>query len=299
MPGDDLIHIQLKKIIHAKKWKVVRQLTKVWEFPSYIPCVREAVVIKKERNKMKTRWCIQIDKFPITWEEEETLSLRQNSIFFKAVGGDLDKFKGEWIFKNHAEGTEVTVNIYLKLDIPVIRIFSEAHIKDLITRNFEAILESLENHMVSKRYAAYRRGDKGKISGFAILGHFYNFNHLVRCLKMLNPDFHIPSQEFLSSLFTMTPSFKIYDMKEFLSKTGTKTHGCFIVCTFIPEMLDKDVHAVYSKVVRACKLAEKQGVGIVALGGFTSMVGERLGHQISEEVDVSVTTGNTYTAALA
>jgi len=34
-----------------------------------------------------------------------------------------------------------------------------------------------------------------------------------------------------------------------------------------------------SKVVRACKLAEKNGVGIVTLGGFTSMVGEMLGRE--------------------
>jgi len=46
-------------------------------------------------------------------------------------------------------------------------------------------------------------------------------------------------------------------------------------------------------------MAEKSGVGIVTLGGLTSMVGERLGRKINEDVDVAITTGNTLTAALA
>jgi len=37
----------------------------------------------------------------------------------------------------------------------------------------------------------------------------------------------------------------------------------------------------------------------VTLGGFTSIVAERFGSKIIEEVDIPVTTGNTYAAALA
>ncbi|MFH0918340.1 MAG: NAD(P)-binding domain-containing protein, partial [Candidatus Omnitrophota bacterium] len=66
-----------------------------------------------------------------------------------------------------------------------------------------------------------------------------------------------------------------------------------------PDMIEKDVWAVYSKVVKACRIAEKHGVGIVTLGGFTSIVSERIGHQISQEVDVPITTGNNFTAAMA
>ena len=64
-------------------------------------------------------------------------------------------------------------------------------------------------------------------------------------------------------------------------------------------MIEQDVWTVFSKVVKACKVAEKAGVGIVTLGGFTSIVAERIGHEISKEVDVPVTTGNTFTAAMA
>jgi predicted amino acid dehydrogenase len=72
-----------------------------------------------------------------------------------------------------------------------------------------------------------------------------------------------------------------------------------VVATFIPEMIEKDIWTIFSKVVKACKIAEKYGVGVVTLGGFTSIVGERIGQEIAREVDVAVTTGNTFTAAMA
>ncbi|MCX5713459.1 MAG: NAD(P)-binding domain-containing protein, partial [Candidatus Omnitrophica bacterium] len=100
-------------------------------------------------------------------------------------------------------------------------------------------------------------------------------------------------------LYHITPSFKLCDIMNFKSKTGQSVNGCLVVATFIPDMIDRDVWVVFSKVVKACKLAEKNGVGIVTLGGFTSIVAERVGQEIANEVDVPVTTGNTFTAAMA
>jgi len=160
-------------------------------------------------------------------------------------------------------------------------------------------LDAVERRLISIRYTGYKEGDTTKIAGFGLIGHPYNFNHLIRYLKTLKPDFQIPSREFLGQIFTTSPSFKLCDILNFKSRTEQSTNGCLIVVTFIPDMLEKDPWAIYSKVVKACRLAEKGGVGIVSLGGFTSIVSERIGHSVSEEVDVAVTTGNTFTAALA
>jgi predicted amino acid dehydrogenase len=256
-------------------------------------------VLEKSRNVFKTKWRILVDGLPITWVEEDTLALRQNTIHFRAVEGDLKEFYGTWLFQDHPKGTQVSVNISLSVGIPGIKDFAEDYVKKLVTKNFELIVEALERRLVSQKYAGLKNGNADKVAVFGILGHFYNFNHLGRCLKMLNPDFKMPSREFLKGLFGISPSFKMYEMDEFRSKTGGTTHGCFILCTFIPDMVAEDTKAVYSKVVSACKIAEKSGVGIVTLGGFASMVGERLGAQVSDEVDIPITTGNTYTAALA
>lgn len=299
MQDKDLIEIQVSKIIPASKWRIVRLLTKVWEFPAYIPSVKEASVIQKKYNVMQTKWRVQVDGVPISWIEEDTLAFHENAIYFKAIEGDLAEFKGKWTFQEQPEGTEVIVNVQLKVGIPAIKDFADSYIKKLLTRNFEAILEALEHRLISIKYASFRKGDTEKVAGFGIIGHLYNLHHLEKCLKMLNPDFKIPSRDFLSQLFHLTPSFKLPDIIDFKSKTGQTVNGCLIVATFIPDMLEQDVWAVFSKVVRACKIAEKAGVGIVTLGGFTSIVAERMGQQIADEVDVAVTTGNTFTAAMA
>ncbi|HDZ76902.1 MAG TPA: hypothetical protein ENH41_02315 [Candidatus Omnitrophica bacterium] len=298
MPKDDLIHINISKVIHAQKSSIIRLATRVWEFPSYMPTVKEAKVLSRKHNTMKTKWRVQVDGVPISWVEEDTLELRGNVISFKAIEGDLQEFYGEWKFNDHPEGTEVVVSVHLRVGIPAIKEFADEYIRNMLAKNFAAMLGAWERRLISIKYASFKQGNLTKLAGFGVLGHFYNFNHLARCLKTMNPDFKMPSEEFLTKLFTMTPSFKIHEMKEFKSKIGVTTSGCFIVCTFVPEMLSSDLHGVYSKVVRACKIAEKHGVGIVTLGGFTSIVGERLGQQINEEVDIAITTGNTYTVAL-
>lgn len=299
MPDNNLIEIKVSRVLPAQKWRIIRLLTKVWEFPSYIPTIKEATVIEKTRHMMRTKWRVHVDNVPINWIEEDVLKLNENTIYFKAIEGDLKEFDGEWKFQDHPEGTEITVNVYLKVGIPAIKDFADAYIKKILTRNFEAILDALERRLISIRYASYKHGDIEKIAGFGIIGHLYNFNHLEKCLKMLDPNFKMPSREFIGHLFNITPSFKLYDILNFKSKSSQSVNGCFIVATFIPDMIKKDPWAIFSKVVKSCKIAEKNGVGIVTLGGFTSIVAEKIGHEISKEVDVPVTTGNTFTAAMA
>ncbi len=297
MPNEDAIQIKISRIIPAQKWKIIRLITKVKEFPRYIPFVKEVIMLEKGRSTMKTKWLIQLDGVPISWIEEDALV--DNAIHFRAIQGDLEEFRGEWQFYDHPEGTEVVVNVYLKVGVPAIKDFADAYVKKILTKNFEAILESLERRLISTRYTSYKHGDTEKIAGFGIIGHLYNFYHLERCFKMLNPNFKMPSREFIGTLFHITPSFKLYDILNFKSKTGQTVNGCFIVATFIPEMIEKDIWTVFSKVVKACKVAEKYGVGIVTLGGFTSIVAERVGQEIASQVDVLVTTGNTFTSAMA
>jgi len=298
MPGN-LQQVKVSRVINAQKWRILRMLTHVGDFPKFMPNVKEAVVLKKDKNKFLTRWRIQLGQVPINWVEEDILEFPEYSIKFKSTEGDLAHFSGSWKLSDHPEGTLIEVTVDFLVGVPAIEQFAEPYIADIINKNFEAILENIENHLISKRYASFKKGNRDKVAGFAVLGHFYNFNHLVRCLSTINPNFKIHSREFIANLFNMTPSFKMYDMKDFRSKTGAVTNGCFIVCTFIPDMIDMNAAAVYLKVVRAAKLAEKYGAGILTLGGFTSVVGERYGHKISKEADIPITTGNTLTAALA
>jgi predicted amino acid dehydrogenase/ribosome-associated toxin RatA of RatAB toxin-antitoxin module len=296
----ELLKINISRIIHASRWRVIRQLTRVWEFPQYVPTIKEVQVVGKSHNTIKTKWRILVDGLAINWIEEDSLALKQNAIYFQAVDGDLKEFRGAWHFSEHPEGTEVKISVSLNVGIPAIGDFAEEYVKTLIIKNFESILDFLENHLISRRYSSFKKGDVNKVAGFGLIGHFYNLKHLGKGLKMINPNYNIPSDDFLGKLFDVTPSFKICDMKDYKSRSGeATTNGCIILCTFIPSMIENDLKGVYAKVVRACKLAEKFGMGVVSLGGFTSIVAERFGQDIRQEVDIPVTTGNTLAAAYA
>ncbi|MEI8175648.1 MAG: SRPBCC family protein [Candidatus Omnitrophota bacterium] len=299
MPVDGLFHIHISRVIPSELWRVVRLITRVKDFPDFVPTVKEVTVLEKSRNRMRTSWSVMVDKVPIRWVEEDTLDLANNKILFNAVEGDLQVFRGVWTFGQHPNGTDVSVDVYLKVGIPAIGEFADNFVTKLLTRNFEAILEAMERHLISTKYQSSRQGVPDKIAGFGVIGHFYNYTHLENCFKMLNPGVSLPSREFLGQIFHLTPSFKLYDIDKYVSKTGDTTNGCFIVATFVPDMIEKDMWAIFSKVVRACKIAEKHGVGVVTLGGFTSIVAERIGREISAEVDVAVTTGNTFAAVMA
>ena len=298
MIHENLVEAVVEKVIPEKLYKVVRCITRVWEFPDYVSCVKEASVISKSRNKIQTKWRIEVNKVPITWIAHDVIEIKKGLITFKAVEGDLETFGGQWEFKDHPEGTLVKITAYAKVGVPGISGFAEGFIRDLLGKTFEAILAGIEKQLIEQRYNGGKGDRPDKIGGFGVIGHFYNFYHLEKCLKMLNPTYKMPSREFLSKLFHITPSFKMYDAPEFTSKAGAKTHGCFILATFIPDMIEHDMWGIFSKVVKACKIAERYGVGIVTLGGFTSIIAERIGHEISKEVHVPVTTGNTFTAAM-
>ncbi len=116
--------------------------------------------------------------------------------------------------------------------------------------------------------------------------------------EYFKPDLKLPSQEFLVKLFDMTPSYKSSEIKGFKSKTGKTVDGYFVMCPIVPDMLKINPDRVFEKVIQACQIAESLGVGIVVLGGFTSIAGEMYGRNLMSQVNVPITTGNTLTVAM-
>ena len=83
------------------------------------------------------------------------------------------------------------------------------------------------------------------------------------------------------------------------SKTGVEAEGWFVGCPLTPkQMLTLPTDIVYKKIIGAAKLAQDLGAKIVGLGAFTSVVGDG-GRTIAENVDIAVTTGNSFTVATA
>src|SRR5512134_275558 len=103
--------------------------------------------------------------------------------------------------------------------------------------------------------------------------------------------------DFFSTFF---PPVFISEIEGITSQaTGKEIKGWFIACPYTPtRMMELSEKVVYRKIVQTGRLAEKLGAQILGLGAFTSVVGDA-GITIANELDVPVTTGDSYTVTVA
>lgn len=296
---EDVIDVKISRLVYAKPRTVFQEILKINDFITFMPNVKKSQILERHGLTVKTRWMVEIDGIPVNWVEEEVIDPFRLIIRFRAIDGDLEKFDGEWVLKSDPKGTRVEVNLRAGLGIPLIERLVSKTLGEKIEKNFTMMIESLNNKIVSERYRNFHAGKYKGISGFAIIGHPYNLNNLIRYLKYLKPDVRVPSREFLLKVYELVPSYVMHDIRDFKSSQGKKTHGLVIVSTFIPDMAKLDPDLVFRKVVEACRVAESHEIGVAALGGFTSIVGEKYGDQLQKRVHISLTTGNTFTVALA
>lgn len=103
--------------------------------------------------------------------------------------------------------------------------------------------------------------------------------------------------DYLSLFF---PPVFISEIKSVQSThTNQQLKGWFIACPLTPNrMMSLPPKVVYRKVIQTGKLAERLGARILGLGAFTSVVGDG-GMTIARNLDIPVTTGDSYTIAQA
>ena len=81
--------------------------------------------------------------------------------------------------------------------------------------------------------------------------------------------------------------------------TGKEVKGWFIACPYTPQrMLQLPVNTVYRKLVQTGKMAQRLGAKILGLGAYTSVIGDG-GISVADQLLVPVTTGDSYTIAVA
>ncbi len=290
------IRIKLEREIHASRRRVFAKLLRMKDFQNFMPNVKESKLLESSKTSALMKWHVEIEGFPIRWAERNTINRRQFSISFKAIDGDLHVFEGKWKVTGDQNDSLIELTLRVETGIPFLEKLVGGLLKEKIEKNFNEILKSLERE-VREDFYRVNLGPK-KLSGYGLIGHPYNYAHMVRYLHSLNPDMRVPSREFLGKLFDMTPPHKACDVDPITTPNGDKVFGHFIVCPIIPEMLEVNLEAVFNRVIEAIRVAEVYRAGIVTLGGFTSIAGERFGKEIPKLVSVPVTTGNTFTAAL-
>lgn len=93
--------------------------------------------------------------------------------------------------------------------------------------------------------------------------------------------------------------FVFNEIQNLKSKTGAKIDLVGIACPLLPDqMVSLNKAFVVGRIIESVKLAKRKGADIVALGGFTSVIGNE-GEDVAKSIDIAVTSGNTFTAGLA
>ena len=132
---------------------------------------------------------------------------------------------------------------------------------------------------------------------FGLIGHSTSFEDAKRKASLLGFD-HIADGD-LDVWGTAPP--QLVENVEVKSATGISIEGSYIDSCFVPEMLSR-FKTARRKVLNAMELAQKKGINITALGGFTSIIFENfnlLQHKQIRNTSLEwerFTTGNTHTA---
>lgn len=134
---------------------------------------------------------------------------------------------------------------------------------------------------------------------FGLIGHLTSLEHAQSVARDLGyPEYADQGLDFWCS----APP-QIVDHIKVTSVTGQVIEGKYVESCFLPEMLaTRRIKAATRKVINAMAHAQKHGINITALGGFSSIIFENFNlSQIQQVRDVTLdfarfTTGNTHTA---
>ncbi len=132
---------------------------------------------------------------------------------------------------------------------------------------------------------------------FGLIGHSTSFNEARKKAMDLGYD-HIAEGDL--DVWCSAPPQLVEHVKV-ESATGKTIEGAYIDSCFVPEMLGR-FKTARRKVLNAMELAQKKGISITALGGFTSIIFENFKLLQNKQVRNTTldwerfTTGNTHTA---
>ena len=294
------IPIQIKRELPGNRREVLRLFSHLEEFLTDVKFVKEIKKLPKQKPFSRYQWYVEVDSLPIRWIQKNSFNLSDYEIRFDTEEGDLQVFSGVWrLSKKDDQTTLLELDAEVVLGIPFFEDVVRSELERRIYKMFLEIFNIFEDKLLDRRYDNKQMKNKGKPKGFAVMGHPYNYSHLISIFKVFKPEIEEMSEEFLRKVFELAPSYKGYDIDEFKATSGKSVNGCFVMCPIIPDMAVLTPDIVLPKVLAGCRIAERNGAGILALGGFTSIVGERFLNVLKSKVKMPITTGNTFTVAMA
>jgi len=119
---------------------------------------------------------------------------------------------------------------------------------------------------------------------------------VARKFKLLGRYLPVSAINYLSLYF---PPLYLSHVAGINSRLGQEIDGWLLACPLTPaRMLSLPVELAYKKIVEVGHLAERLGARLLGLGALTSVIGDA-GLTVSERLNIPVTTGDSYTVAVA
>lgn len=120
----------------------------------------------------------------------------------------------------------------------------------------------------------------------------------IRDMEKVSPILKYIPDSLLESCLKMKKPFKVSHITGIKSPYA-EAEGWFVGCPLTArQMMELPEEFVMDRIIESGKIAQELGAKIVGLGAFTSVVGDA-GITIAKNLDIAVTSGNSYTVATA
>ncbi len=132
--------LSLKVYITKPQWE---DLFYIWEDPFSLlkkaERIKNVKILKREKNKLYTRWEVDIEGASLSWYEEDTLDREKGLINFKMQSGDFGDYFGYWKITPTRRG-KLKLELKANYDwgIPVL----EPYVRKVLERKTRIMLRS-------------------------------------------------------------------------------------------------------------------------------------------------------------
>lgn len=137
-------YVEVSKVIHAPKGQLYEILKDMEKYPQFMKDLKSVKVLERNANTTLTAWETKIMGNSIKWVEKDIFDDENQHIRYHQHSGDLHKFEGEWILKEEAGGTRVTLTVDFEIGMPMIAGLFNPVAKLMIKENCENMLGALK-----------------------------------------------------------------------------------------------------------------------------------------------------------
>ncbi|MDI6891439.1 MAG: aromatase/cyclase [Actinomycetota bacterium] len=140
-------YVETSIVIKGDRGDVYRLARDMERYPKFMRDVKSVKVIKRDGNATITEWETDVEDVSISWREREEFDDENMRIKYRLIEGDLDKFEGEWIFKELPDGTEIILTVDFDFGMPTLAELIGPVLEMKVKENSRMMLEGIKERI--------------------------------------------------------------------------------------------------------------------------------------------------------